>query len=30
MPAIHQRAAARRDQVEHFVYPAENAGLDCR
>lgn len=25
MPKIYQRAAARRDLVEHFVYLAENA-----
>lgn len=28
MPAVHQRDAARRDLVEHFVYLAENASLD--
>ena len=28
MPRVTQRAAARRDPVEHFVYLAENAGLD--
>ena len=28
MPTVHQRAAARRDLMEHFVYLAENAGLD--
>ena len=28
MPKVTQRAAARRDLVEHFVYLAENAGLD--
>ncbi len=28
MPKVYQRAAARRDLVEHFVYLAENAGLD--
>lgn len=28
MPAVYQRAAARNDLVEHFVYLAENAGLD--
>lgn len=28
MPKVHQREAARRDLVEHFVYLAENAGLD--
>ncbi|MFP5414604.1 MAG: type II toxin-antitoxin system RelE/ParE family toxin [Gammaproteobacteria bacterium] len=28
MPTVTQRAAARRDLVEHFVYLAENAGLD--
>ncbi len=28
MPAVHQREVARRDLVEHFVYLAENAGLD--
>lgn len=28
MPKGHQRAAAKRDLVEHFVYLAENAGLD--
>ena len=27
MPKVHQRAVARRDLVEHFVYLAENAGL---
>lgn len=26
MPKVHQRAAARRDLVDHFVYLAENAG----
>ncbi len=28
MPPVTKRAAARRDLVEHFVYLAENAGLD--
>ena len=28
MPKVYQRAPARRDLVEHFVYLAENAGLD--
>ncbi len=28
MPKVYLRAAARRDLVEHFVYLAENAGLD--
>jgi toxin ParE1/3/4 len=28
MPTVHQREAARRDLVEHFVYLAENASLD--
>ncbi len=28
MPKVYQRAAARRDLVEHFLYLAENAGLD--
>ncbi len=28
MPAVYQRAAARNDLVEHFVYLAENAGLN--
>ena len=28
MPTVTQREAARRDLVEHFVYLAENAGLD--
>lgn len=28
MRKVHIRAAARRDLVEHFVYPAENAGLN--
>ena len=28
MPIVRQREAARRDLVEHFVYLAENAGLD--
>lgn len=27
MPKIYQRAVARRDLVDHFVYLAENAGL---
>lgn len=28
MPRIDQREAARRDLIAHFVYLAENAGLD--
>ena len=28
MPTITHRAAARRDLIEHFVYLAEDAGLD--
>jgi toxin ParE1/3/4 len=28
MPKVYQRAAAQRDLVEHFVYLAENAGLE--
>ncbi len=28
MPPVTKREAARRDLVEHFVYLAENAGLD--
>lgn len=28
MSKIHQRASARRDLVEHFVFLADNAGLD--
>lgn len=28
MAKVYQRAAARRDLIEHFVYLAENAGLD--
>lgn len=28
MPRIAQSEAARRDLIEHFVYLAENAGLD--
>jgi len=28
MPKVHQRVAARRDLVEHFVYLAEHASLD--
>ena len=28
MPKVHQRASARRDLVEHFVYLEENASLD--
>ncbi len=28
MPTVYQRAAARRDLVEQFVYLAEEAGLD--
>jgi toxin ParE1/3/4 len=28
MPSVFQREAAKRDLVEHFVYLAENAGLD--
>lgn len=27
-PAVYQRATARRDLVDHFVYLAENASLD--
>jgi toxin ParE1/3/4 len=28
MPPVSKRAAARHDLVEHFVYLAENAGLE--
>ncbi len=28
MAKVFQRAAARRDLIEHFVYLAENAGID--
>lgn len=28
MPTVTKREAAQRDLVEHFVYLAENAGLD--
>lgn len=28
MPKVYQRAAARRDLVEHSVYLAENASMD--
>ncbi|BAC88298.1 type II toxin-antitoxin system RelE/ParE family toxin [Gloeobacter violaceus] len=28
MPQVTQHAAARNDLIEHFVYLAENAGLD--
>ena len=28
MPTVRQRSAARRDLVDHFVYSAENAGLE--
>ena len=28
MAKVYQRAAARRDLVDHFAYLAENAGLD--
>ena len=28
MPTVRQRAAARRDLVDHFVHLAENASLD--
>jgi toxin ParE1/3/4 len=28
MAQVHKHAAAKRDLVEHFVYLAENAGLD--
>lgn len=28
MAKVYQRAAARRDLIEHFVYLAEHAGLD--
>ena len=28
VPKVHQREAARRDLVEHFVYLAESASLD--
>ncbi|HEY9067556.1 MAG TPA: type II toxin-antitoxin system RelE/ParE family toxin [Burkholderiaceae bacterium] len=27
MPKVYQRATARRDLVDHFVYLAENAGV---
>jgi toxin ParE1/3/4 len=27
-PEVYQRAAARRDLIDHFVYLAETAGLD--
>jgi toxin ParE1/3/4 len=26
MPQVSRRAAARRDLVDHYVYPAENTG----
>ena len=29
MPMVYQRATARRDLVEQFVYLAEQAGLDA-
>ena len=28
MPKVYQRASARRDLIEQFVYLAQNAGLD--
>jgi toxin ParE1/3/4 len=28
MPKVYRRAAAGRDLIEHFVYLAENAGLE--
>jgi toxin ParE1/3/4 len=28
MAAVHQRASAKRDLVEHFVYLAEHAGIE--
>jgi len=28
MPKIYQRATARRDLIEHFVYLTENANLE--
>jgi toxin ParE1/3/4 len=28
MPVVRKREAARRDLVEHFIYLADNAGLD--
>ncbi len=28
MPSVAKREAASRDLVEHFVYLAENAGMD--
>jgi toxin ParE1/3/4 len=28
MPTVYRREAAKRDLAEHFVYLAENAGLD--
>ncbi|MGD1103948.1 MAG: hypothetical protein ABSA59_18005 [Terriglobia bacterium] len=28
MGQVHKHAAAKRDLVEHFVYLAENAGLE--
>ena len=29
MPKVYQRASARHDLVEHFVYLAQNAGLEA-
>jgi len=28
MASVHKRASAKRDLVEHYVYLAENAGVD--
>jgi toxin ParE1/3/4 len=28
MPKVHQREAARRDLIEHFLYLAEEAGIE--
>jgi len=28
MPKVYKRAVAKRDLLEHFVYLAENAGID--
>ena len=28
MPQVHKRAAAKRDLIEHYVYLAEEAGID--
>ena len=28
MPAVHKRASAKRDLIEHYVYVAEHGGVE--